>query len=514
MKLFCTASKDTYIANKIINGKLVADDANVGRAGTLDLFRLYNETTLRGSGSQNELSRILIKFDLSGARELTSSILDLNSSNFSAKLRMYDVRSGHAVPANFNVIVFPLSQSFDEGVGRDVGSFGDLDAANFITRSYTSGQANAWYMSGANKQGLLGSNDIDIISSGNLSDGLGVVNLFKTQNFIVGTEDLSVDVTKIVSATLAGNIPDEGFRLSFSGSEETDSKSRFVKRFASRHVANPHIRPKLEISFDDSIEDNRGNFLFDVSGSLFLQNYSRSQQSNIVSGSTLSAVTGDNCMRVKLKKGSYSFVANVSQHTQGTNSSQVAGLYSASFAIPSNVSTKYDSKNSIASLIAKEKEVEFEEFWYSNDGTVGYHTGSITIKTPDRQTTSLGKFDPEVYTTNLKQEYTVDDTERVRIFGLDHEKQYNRPVKRSIKRTSEVFDKMYYRVKDRDTGTIVFDFGESDRSTKISTDNQGMFFDFKFSPLPKGRTYVFEFLVVHRGLRLIVEDSRGNFRVM
>ena len=53
--------------------------------------------------------------------------------------------------APFNVIVFPLSQSFDEGVGRDVGSFGDLDAANFITRSYTSGQANAWYVSGANK---------------------------------------------------------------------------------------------------------------------------------------------------------------------------------------------------------------------------------------------------------------------------------------------------------------------------------------------------------------------------
>ena len=133
MKIYCTASKDTYITNKIIDSKLVADDANVGRAGTLDLFRLYGETLLRGSGSQDEVSRLLIKFDFAEIKSLTSSIVDLNSSNFSARLKLFDVRSGHAVPSDFNVVVFPLSRSFDEGVGRDISSFGDIDAANFIT---------------------------------------------------------------------------------------------------------------------------------------------------------------------------------------------------------------------------------------------------------------------------------------------------------------------------------------------------------------------------------------------
>ena len=131
MKIFCTASKDTYITNKIIDGRLVADDANVGRAGTLDLFRLFNETKLRGSGSQDEVSRLLIQFDYANLKALTESKCDLNSSNFSAKLKLYDVQSGHAVPANFNLVIFPLSKSFDEGVGRDVASFGDLDVANF-----------------------------------------------------------------------------------------------------------------------------------------------------------------------------------------------------------------------------------------------------------------------------------------------------------------------------------------------------------------------------------------------
>lgn len=513
MKIFCTASSDTYITNKIIDGKLVADDANVGRAGTLDLFRLYNETTLRSAGSQNEVSRILLKFDLAEIRELTGSSLDLNDSSFSARLKLFDIRSGHAVPADFNVIVFPLSQSFDEGVGRDIGSFGDLDVANFLTRSYSSGQSNLWYMSGANKAGLLGSADIDIISSGNLLDGAGTVDLFKTQNFELGTEDLNIDITNIVSSTIAGILPDNGLRLSFSGTEETDTKSRFVKRFASRHVSNPYLRPIIEVSFDDSIQDHRGNFFFDTSGSLFLQNYGRNQGSNIVSGSGLSEIVGSNCMQLKLVKGTYTFTTNASQHTRGTGDNRVPGLYSASFAIPSNDSTIYGSNKTLASLIAAEKEVTFDEYWYSNDGTVGFHTGSVTIKSPNRETDNLSEQDLDVYSTNLKQTYYKDDQERVRLFGLDHSSNINRPAKRSIKRTSEIFENVYYRVRDRDSGKMIFDFGESDNSTRVSTDKSGMYFDFRFSLLPHGRTYVFEYLVVSRGNRLIMLDERSSFRV-
>ena len=513
MKLFCTASKDTYITNKIIDGRLVADDANVGRAGTLDLFRLFSETLLRGSGTQDEVSRLLVKFDYSNIQALTGTKCDLNSSNFSATLKLFDVQSGHAVPSNFNVIVFPLSKSFDEGVGRDVGSFGDLDVANFLTASYSNGADSLWNTSGANASGILGETSIDIIASGNLSDGNGLVNLFKTTLFKVGTEDLEVNVTNIVSATIAGLLPDCGFRISFSGTQESDSKSRFVKRFASRHTVNPHIRPRIEVSFDDSIHDNHGDFLFDVSGSLFLQNYVRSEKANIVSGSDLSEITGDDCMKVRLKKGKYNFDVNASQHTQGTGVNQVAGLYSASFAIPSNVTTKYDGKNTIASLIASEKEITFDEFWYSADGTVGYHTGSITLKVPTRSSNNLSLSDPELYATNLMHEYDFKAKERIRLFGLSHVSDNNKSSKKPISRKSEIFSKVFYRVKDHDNGKIIIDFGESDNSTRISTDEQGMFFDFHFEILPRGRTYRFEYLILERGTRLITSDERTHFRV-
>jgi len=513
MKIFCSASSDTYITNKIINNRLVADDANVGRAGTLDLFRLYGETTLRGTGSQDEVSRILIKFDLKPVSSKTSDLIDITHPSFSAKMKLFDVRSGHAVPSNFNIIAFPLSKSFDEGVGRDLSTFGDLDAANFITSSYTNGAANLWYVSGANNQGLLGDDNIDIIASGNLKDGSGTQNLWKSQNFVAGTEDLEIDITTVMSGILAGQIPNLGFRLSFSGTEETDQKSRFVKRFASRHVANPHLRPRIEVSFDDTVQDNRGNFLFDTSGSLFLQNYERSARANIVSGSALSVVTGSDCMLLKLKKGSYSFITQVSQHTQGTDPTQVKGLYSASFAIPSNESTLYDGKNSLSKLISDEKEVTFKEYWYSSDGKVGYHTGSLTIKMPERSLNSLSNIDPVVYTLNVRNEYRKVDQERVRLFGIDHANEIGKPVKKPIKRASDIFDEVYYRVKDRGTGKVVFDFGESDNSTRVSTDKEGMFFDIKFSPLPKGRSYQFEFLVIHKGVRILIPDTNSVFRV-
>ena len=64
MYLVLTASKDTYITDKIIDGAFRAKDANVGRAGTLDLFKLYSESTLSGTDDPIEVSRALLQLSL------------------------------------------------------------------------------------------------------------------------------------------------------------------------------------------------------------------------------------------------------------------------------------------------------------------------------------------------------------------------------------------------------------------------------------------------------------------
>ena len=48
MYLIVTASSDAYIQNKIIGNAYRTTDANTGLAGTLDLFKLYGESTLPG----------------------------------------------------------------------------------------------------------------------------------------------------------------------------------------------------------------------------------------------------------------------------------------------------------------------------------------------------------------------------------------------------------------------------------------------------------------------------------
>ena len=516
MKFFCTASKDTYVTDKIVDGTIKVEDANVGRAATLDLFRLYNETMINGSGSQNELSRVLVKFDYSKIHELTSSKLDL--ANFTAKLRLFDVKTGNAVPANFNVAVLPLSQTFKEGVGRDTIGFDDLDACNFLTASISSdGSAVLWNTSGANSIGDLGGAAIDVFQRANFNDGDGLASVVGSQNFVIGTEDLTVDVTKLVSASIAGQMSNHGFRISFSGSEENDTKSRFVKRFASRHVVNPLLRPRVEISFNDSIQDHHKNFFFDLSGSLFLNAYERSKAANLVSGSVLTQITGSNCLVLKLKTGSFEYIKTASQHSAGTIDSSgnnfITGVYSASFAINSFGSNSVDPNDTLENFIRKSGSVTFTEYWYSLDGNVGFFTGSITVDKASRTGGNWTSREPLIEVTNLNHEYKLTDEIRLRIFGRDLADEQNQPARVPIKLAPIIFDEVYYQVRNVRDGSLVVTFGESDNSTRVSTDSEGMFFDFHIDTLLSAGIYAFEFLVIDRGRRHVTTGNNLQFVV-
>lgn len=512
MIIVCTASSDTYITDKIIDGNFRATDANVGQASTIDIFKLYGESTLNGTSSLAELSRGLLKFDFSPITDLTGTILDLDSSKFKATLEMKDIMTGHAVPRNFTMSVFPLSQTFDEGEGFDTGKFSDVHVANFVTASYTT-QNNVWFASGANYGGLLDSDNIDYIKSGNLSDGDGLVSFEKKQLFEIGTEDLAIDITSIVSATIAGQIPDVGLRLSLTGSQEDDRKSRFVKRFASRHVSNPLLRPRVVVRFDDSIRDDHSNFSFDSSGTLFLNSYNRSDRANLVSGSGLSAITGADCFVLQLNKGLFNYYITGSQHTAGTDSANVAGVYSATFALPSVESGLYTKRDKISDLLVQKGEIDFTTYWKSIDGTVAYHTGSLKMKRLDRRSGQFGSREPDIIVTNAVRSYSKKDTVRFKLFGRDVIEENNMPVKTPINLPSVIYEKIYYQVVDRVTGKIVLSYDDTSDSTKVSTDSEGMFFDFKLQALTPGRSYSFDFFIVDRGVSYLVKNRDTTFEV-
>ena len=200
-----TASADTYITNKIIDNKFKATDANVGRAGTLDLFKLWDESTYmsastRITSSVDELSRILIKFDYNKIAELTSSSLDTNHPSFNVTLELFEAVLGAPVPEDFKIVAYPLSRSWSEGSGRNIAQFTDIDAANFLTASYSPSSVLLWNTSGSGARGFMGDSDVDYMISGAI--GSSTLDFGSTQYFRDGPGKLSLNVTNVVSASI------------------------------------------------------------------------------------------------------------------------------------------------------------------------------------------------------------------------------------------------------------------------------------------------------------------------
>lgn len=516
MYLVLSASKDTYITNKIVNNNFRATDANVGLAGTLDLFKLFDETPplttdnlinapISGSSDEAiEFSRILIKFDYSELIRLKNlGKIDINSSNFKAFMSLKDVYGGQTTPNNFKIIAMPLSKSFDEGKGRDVVSFSDIDATNFITASYSDGSVNAWNQSGAFSSGSLNDENIDVIISGSLSgpSGTSTLNLSSEQFFVTGKEDLELDVTTAVSASISNQLVNHGFVLAYSGSYEIDNKTYFVKRFGSVNASNIYNRPSIIIKYDDSILDNHRNFIFNVTGSLFLNNFHLGRPANILSGAAATPIKENDCMKLILKSGSYASTHSVSQHKVGDNFQ--TGIYSASFAVSEYHSDLFDH-------VKKANSASFTQIWSSNDLTVGYLTSSFVIKSPFRSAYDGSIQRLIVVCKNLRDTYRKNDEAKIRVF-IENREEKVVFKKRPFENISAIFNQMYYRVVDVQTGKVVIPFDPIYNSTKLSSDSEGMFFIMHMKSLTPGRTYKFEFLIKDFDNDFFIDDASGKF---
>jgi len=507
-----SASKDTYITNRIINNKFRATDANVGQAGTLDLFKLYAESISGSDTTPTEISRLLIKFDIGEVTKMQNDgDIDIADPSFKARIILHDVYGGQTTPANFDVILFPLAKDFDEGAGYDIANFSDLDSTNYITASVTAGVATLWDLEGANKSGSLGDANIDVIVSGTIPGQDSAISLSPTQKFITGVEDLDIDVTSIVSASVKGHIEDKGFLIALSGAYEKDTRTYFTKRFASRNSASTSIRPKLVIQFDDSLQDNHEDFIFGVTGSLYLNNYHQGQLANIVTGLASSELTGDNVMKLKLVSGSYRKLVDVSQAYRGTNSNRLTGIYSASFAI-NQFDTSDVNGDNLKQHVDASGSLVFDEIWTNTDETITYLSSSLTISAPNRSALYFNERRILATVLNLKDRYRQNEKVKIRVFAENA----NRDVvfvKSPLEKKSEIFHEMYYRVKDFQNGRIIVPFDYSTNSTKLSSDSQGMYFDFFMDSLPRGRTYVFEFLIRLNNIDTVITDAASKFIV-
>lgn len=491
--------KDTYITNKIVKGERKVE-SNVGAAGTLDLFKIYGMSLSGSTSSHKEISRILIQFDIEDIKSMfADGRLDVNHPSFWCKIHLKDVYGGQTVPADFTVSVFPLSSSFDEGIGKDVSYYSDKDVCNWISSSRT----EEWFSDGCSLACDAQTSQGDFITS-----SVGLTNTEVNQRFVKGYEDLIVDVTKIISSTLSGKIPDRGFRISLKSDLEEDQKTYFVKRFASSQAYDESKHPRLLLGFDDSITDDTQNLVFDTDCSLKLYNYSQGAPTNLTSGSTLSTITGSNSIILKLMTevsgGLYDLIFTGSQYSLGSN--YVDGIYTATVNVPSSNST-------IKNKIAVSGSIEFTPVWSSLDGTVAYVTGSrIEMRQQTRSSSKIFK-NYTVSTIDVKESYEDNEEPQIRVNFFDKTSPLIKIVKTPVIIPGIVLKNAYYQIRDAVTDEPIVPFDTVYNSTKISSDSDGMFFKFDTASLIPGRTYLIDIMIDANGTKTKFLNVSPVFKV-
>jgi hypothetical protein len=504
----------TYQANLVTRGT----GANVGRADVLETFSIYG----RQASSSQELSRILIKFPMSGITTDRTAGSIPASGSVSFYLRLYNAKTSKTVPNDFKLIVRAVSRSWQEGDGLDLEDYRDLTNGSTGSNWINAASASAWtrvggdYLTGASEP------------------------LF-TQSFSTGLEDLEIDVSSLVEQWIAGTYSNYGVGIFLTSSEEayysgsnddgqnpptgdsgsvldmtTGTKtSYYTKRFFARGTQYFFKKPVIEARWNSVRRDDRGDFYYssslapaaDNSNTLYLYNYVRGRLRNIpgvgtgkislsfYSGSADN--TGPSGSKLKLSitddgKGGGVIAAADTNATGGWYST---GIYTCSLAVTSS------SQDTAPTILY--------DVWHS--ASTRYFTGSTTT----HAFTGMAQAREPIYylnITNLRDKYNSDETAR---FNLYVRNKYWNPTiytKASVNAPNTSIVSASYRVVRVIDAYDALPYGTgSDFQTGLSYDVSGNYFDLDMKLLDPGYAYAIKFAFYDPELATWTEQ-RGMFK--
>jgi len=129
------AVKDNTITNAFKSNLVTRGvSGNMGQSDILEVFSIFAQAS-SSSGLSSELSRVLIEFDTTAINtDRTSGLLPV-SGNVNFFLRMFDAEHTQTTPKDYTLVVQPISQSWNEGLGLDMEEYSDEDASNYISAS-------------------------------------------------------------------------------------------------------------------------------------------------------------------------------------------------------------------------------------------------------------------------------------------------------------------------------------------------------------------------------------------
>ena len=246
MHRYFFTTKDAFInsgSNQITGEDYL--DKNTGQDEILELKKVFWNRKFHYP------TRVLIQFD---ADEINSFITASNiSPDYKTNLRLWETKGTSGLSETYKIAAYPVSESWDEGVGKEGDEPKTTDGVSWKNRQYPAGGSEVTWTTGG---------------------GTYIAGDEVTQSFSAESPDINMDVTSIMKKWFSSTNKNYGFLLRLSGSRETSTGSFEDLKFFSRQT-NTIYSPKIELKWDDHLPatgSNTGSLTaLDLSGTV--ENY-------------------------------------------------------------------------------------------------------------------------------------------------------------------------------------------------------------------------------------------------
>jgi len=214
------------------------DTQNAGLDSIIEIEKAYYNGTLR------EVARGLIKFDITPiSNSITSGTISADANFF---LNM-TIAEAHQIPLAYTIYAYPLSQSFEAGIGEKFDGVTST-GASWLYRD-SADNATLWVTGSTTSTGSLAVNTSGSVDGS--GGGTWYTSSAASQSFDYESANVRMDISVIMRQWLSGSIPNEGLLLKHTELIETDAQDYGTLQFFSMDT-NTIYPPTLEVSWDDS----------------------------------------------------------------------------------------------------------------------------------------------------------------------------------------------------------------------------------------------------------------------
>lgn len=271
----------------------------------------------------DNFSRFIFDIDITDLTGKTSNNIIIPSNGISHKLKMintsfFDVEllntkgsAGKRRASSFDIILFKITGStvWDEGVGYDMEPI----ASTFDTdKTYSTRPSN--YFSAT----TLSSWTVSGIYNNVTLQGLQILG---QQHFDNGNENVEIDITSEINDVISGSTIKNGYGIAYIPAIEniTGLTENYYTGFYTKYTQT-FFEPFLLTTYNDLVEDDRGQFYENKLNKLYLYVNQNGQPSNLTNLPSVSIYDASNTLFSAL---------TATQVTQG--------IYSVSLTVPSGL---------------------------------------------------------------------------------------------------------------------------------------------------------------------------------